>query len=167
MNLLFRLIAIVLKARHYRTGEFQPLETARLGFRVLPTDLDFNLHMNNARYLSLMDLGRVDLLNRLGLLRLAFRGRWFPVLGAVSVRFHRPLTLWDRFELSTRVTGWDEKWIYLEQRFEREGKPVATGQVKGLVRGPEGSIPTPAILERVGVVQPSPALPPEALRLPE
>jgi acyl-CoA thioesterase FadM len=167
MNLLFRLIALVLRARHYRTGTFRPLDTARLRFRVLPTDIDFNLHMNNARYLSLMDLGRVDLLNRLGLLRLAFRGRWFPVLGAASIRFHRPLKLWDRFELFTRVTGWDQKWIYLEQRFERGGKPVATAQVKGLVRGPEGSIPTPAILEQAGVDEPSPTLPVEALRLPE
>jgi acyl-CoA thioesterase FadM len=167
MNLFFRLLRIILRARHYRAGTFQPLEDARLWFRVWPTDLDFNLHMNNARYLSLMDLGRVDLLNRLGLLRLAFRGRWFPVLGAVVIRYHRPLLLWNRHELISRVAGWDEKWFYLEQRFERQGKPIATARVKGLVRGPAGSLPTPEILEQIGVRMASPPLPPEMLGLPE
>ncbi|HEY7681644.1 MAG TPA: thioesterase family protein [Gemmatimonadales bacterium] len=167
MNLLFRLLAIVLRARHYRAGDFAPHETARLVFRVLPTDLDFNLHMNNARYLSLMDLGRVDLLNRLGLLRLAFRGRWLPVLGAVSIRYQRPLQLWNRYELLTRIVGWDEKWFYLEQRFERVGKIVATAHVKALVRGPTGSLPTVQVLDALHHRDPSPSLPPEVLRLPE
>jgi acyl-CoA thioesterase FadM len=167
VNLLFRLLAIVLRARHYRANGFDPLGTAVLTFRVLPTDLDFNLHMNNARYLSLMDLGRVDLLNRLGLLRLAFRGHWFPVLGAASIRYHRPLKLWQRVSLSTRILGWDEKWFYLEQRFEREGKPVATAVVKALVRGPSGSIPTDQVLSAVGERRASPALGAAAARLME
>lgn len=167
MNLLFRLLAIVLRARHYRAGGVDPLGTAVLTFRVLPTDLDFNLHMNNARYLSLMDLGRVDLLNRLGLLRLAFRGHWFPVLGAVSVRYHRPLRLWQRVSLSTRILGWDEKWFYLEQRFEREGKPIATAEVKALVRGPAGSIPTEQVLSAVGERRASPELGEAVQRLAE
>ena len=167
MNLVFRLLAIVLRALHYRAGAFDPLGEARLAFRVLPTDLDFNLHMNNARYLSLMDLGRVDLLNRMGLLRLAFRGRWLPVLGAVSIRFHRPLRPLARFELSTRILGWDDKWFYLEQRFERAGKPVATAHVKGLVRGPDGSIPTREILASIGVALASPDISAMQLKLPD
>ena len=32
--------------------------------RVLPNDLDLLWHMNNGRYLSLMDQGRVDLMVR-------------------------------------------------------------------------------------------------------
>lgn len=167
MNLWFRLCRIVLRALRYRTGAFDPLGEARLTFRVLPTDLDFNLHMNNARYLSLMDLGRVDLLNRMGLIRFAFRGRWFPVLGAVGLRFHRPLKLWNRHDLFTRITGWDDKWFYLEQRFERGGKPIATAHVKALIRAPEGSLPTARILATLGLALTSPPLPEAARRLPD
>lgn len=157
----------MLRARNYRAGAFEPFGEARLTFRVLPTDLDFNLHMNNARYLSLMDLGRVDLLNRLGLLRLAFRGRWLPVLGAVSIRYQRPLHLFERVDLVTRIVGWDEKWFYLEQRFEREGKPIATAHARGLVRDREGSIPMSRVLQELGVILSSPPLPVEIQRLPE
>jgi acyl-CoA thioesterase FadM len=159
MNLLGRLLLIVLRAMRYRPGSFAPLDEARLRFHVMPHDLDFNLHVNNARYLALMDLGRVDLLNNLGLIRLAFRGRWFPVLGQVSIRYHRPLFLFQGFDLVTRIVGWDAKWFYLEQRFEREGKPVATAYARALVRGPQGSIPTDEIIAVLGFAIGSPDLP--------
>ena len=35
--------------------------------RVWPNDLDTNAHMNNGRYLTLMDLGRFDLMTQCGL----------------------------------------------------------------------------------------------------
>jgi len=34
-------------------------EESRVGFRVLPTGCDVNLHMNNGRYLAFMDQGRL------------------------------------------------------------------------------------------------------------
>jgi acyl-CoA thioesterase FadM len=91
MNLFGRLLLVVLRALRCRRGAFAPLDPARIRFHPMPHDLDVKLHVNNARYLAFMDLGRVDLLNRLGVMRLAFRGHWFPVLGLVSIRYHRPL----------------------------------------------------------------------------
>ena len=44
---------------------------SRLAFRCLPTDIDFNVHLNNARYMMLADLGRIDLFVRAGLITLA------------------------------------------------------------------------------------------------
>lgn len=167
MNLLGRLVMVLLRALRYSRGGFAPLEAARLRFHVMPHDLDFNLHVNNARYLALMDLGRVDLLNRLGLLRLAFRGRWLPVLGQVSIRYHRPLFLFQGFDLVTRIVGWDPKWFYLEQRFEREGKPIATAFARALVRGPEGSIPSDRVVAVLGFTIASPELPAEARQMAE
>ena len=167
MHLLLRLLLVLLRARRYRAGDFPPLGEARLAWRVLPNDLDFSLHMNNARYLSLMDLGRVDLLARLGLVRLAFRGHWMPVLGAVTIRYHRPLGPFDRYELASRLLGWDEKWFYIEQRFEAGDKLIARAVVKGLFRAPDGSIPSAAVLAHVGHAEPSPPLPPEVSALPQ
>ncbi|WP_375731226.1 thioesterase family protein, partial [Azospirillum sp. B506] len=69
MNLIFRLLAVAVAAiysawRGRRTGLLEP---STLRFRVWPTDLDLNLHMTNARYFSVMDLGRTDLAIRVGL----------------------------------------------------------------------------------------------------
>ncbi len=160
MNLIGRLLLLLLRGFSY-PGDHPPLEAACTPFRVMPHDLDFNRHVNNARYLQFMDLGRLDLLNRLGLVRLAFRNKWFPVLGGVVIRFHRPLHLLQRIELYTRVVGWDEKWFYLEQRFVREEKPVATAYARALLRGPGRSLPTEEVLASIGLHLPSPPLPPE------
>jgi acyl-CoA thioesterase FadM len=47
-----------------RRGPLDLLGESVVRFRVWPGDLDFNLHMNNGRYLTLMGLGRLDLMAR-------------------------------------------------------------------------------------------------------
>jgi thioesterase superfamily protein len=75
MNVVFRLARVLLRLLGSSAPPMPPFGEARLRFRILPHDLDLNFHVNNARYLSFMDLGRVDLMGRLGLFRFAFRGR--------------------------------------------------------------------------------------------
>lgn len=157
MNLLGRLFLVILKSLGYQRGTFHALDTGILRFRVLPHDLDINIHVNNARYLQWMDLGRFDFMNRLGIFSDAFKRRWMPVLGAVNIRYHRPLHFMQVVELRTRVLGWDEKWFYMEQTFSREGKPIATAYAKALFRGPERSITSAELLELMGYTDPSPA----------
>jgi len=163
MNLYLRLIRILLAAL-FRRRDLTPLETREIAFRVLPNDLDPNWHVNNGRYLTLMDLGRIDLTIRMGLLRPAIRNGWMPVLGGAMIRFQRPLKLWQPYTLRTRLLAWDEKWLYLEQEFASEGKRVAIAVVKGLIRGRSGSIPTAEVMRVVGFDLPSPEFP-DYLRL--
>ena len=51
------------------------LDQDALQMRVWPNDIDFNFHMNNARYLSLMDFGRMHLLARVRVLEHILRSR--------------------------------------------------------------------------------------------
>jgi acyl-CoA thioesterase FadM len=138
MNLLFRLILVVLRAR--RRPPLGPLDESVIHSRVLPTDLDLNFHLNNGRYLTLMDLGRVDLMVRVGMVGELWRRRWNPVIGSVTVRFRRPLGLWRRFSIHTRLLCWDDRWVYLEQRFTRGGDEAARAVVKAAFVGPEGRV---------------------------
>ena len=62
MNLLVRLVWLLLS--HRRRGPISIWDQAVTPMRVLPNDLDLLWHMNNGRYLSLMDQGRVDLMVR-------------------------------------------------------------------------------------------------------
>ncbi len=66
MNLYCRLLFLL--ARIWRLPRRGLLEPSRAAFRVLPNDCDLNFHMNNGRYLSFMDLGRVHLMAQTGLL---------------------------------------------------------------------------------------------------
>ncbi|MFN7710331.1 MAG: acyl-CoA thioesterase [Holosporales bacterium] len=149
MNLLLRLILLLLTVRsRSRLGLFDESE---LVFHVLPTDLDLNMHMTNSRYLSLMDLGRIDLMFRTGVGRQALKRRWGVALGASTIRYRRSLTLGQRFVLKTRVVGWDEKWVIMEQKIEREGELIAHALMKGVFVARGKSVPTREIFASIGV----------------
>ncbi len=145
MNLIFRTLIVTLSA--VRRPRLRPLQSSVVHFRVLPNDLDINLHMNNGRYLSLMDLGRLDLMMRLGVMRELFRLGWRPVIGSLTIRFRRPLDPFQRYEIHTRLVCWDEKWMYLEQRFEAHGEMAAIALVKGLFLQRDGTVPPQAVID--------------------
>jgi acyl-CoA thioesterase FadM len=95
---------------------------------VWPHDLDLSLHMNNGRYLTLMDLGRLDAMVRSGLWREVLRHKWTPIAGAITIRFQRELRLFQKFRLDTKLLCWDASLVVMEQIFVIDGGP-RDGQV--------------------------------------
>lgn len=139
MNLYLRLFILMIKA--FCTRQYSlPMDTVVSEFRVLPNDLDLNLHMNNGRYLTIMDLGRLDLLRRNGILLPALRRKWFPIVGEIQVMFFRPIGLLQKYSLHSKIEFVDDKWFVLSQVFKCGDKVMATGLIRGLLRGPEGNI---------------------------
>ena len=129
MNLFFRMIRIIITAFAGRPATMEAVHAVH--FRVWPNDLDTNLHMNNGRYLTLMDLGRVDMMIRAGLARTIMREKWMPVIAGISMIYRRSLSPFERYRLETRMLGWDDRWVYLEQTFIRaNGDLAARGFVK-------------------------------------
>ncbi len=159
MNLFLRLLWLAL-TRRWR-APMPALGPCRTPFRVLPTDLDVLRHVNNGVYLSMMDVARVDLITRAGLAKpLRARG-WYPVVMAATIQFRRSLTLFQRFEIETRVLGWDEKAFLVEQRFLRGEQAIAHALVRARFLSRAGEKVTPLdVLALVG--RPSlPSAPPD------
>jgi acyl-CoA thioesterase FadM len=163
MNLIFRFLRVFISS--LMRSRMGPLESSSLSFRVLPTDLDLNLHMNNARYLSFMDLGRTDLLLRVGLLDVVRQERWRPVVGSIDIRYRRPLRPFQNFRLRSRLLCWDEKWLYLEQWIESARGVHAIATVRGLFVTGKGSVPSRTVLDRMGYPEESPPFPTQVLCL--
>jgi acyl-CoA thioesterase FadM len=149
MSLFFRSLRVLLVSLLSST-KLAPLDTSSVPFIVWPNDLDLNGHMNNGRYLTVMDLGRFDLIARTGLAKTVLRERWQPLIGAATIRFRRSLQPFARYTLQTRVVGWDEKWLFIEQRFEQKGELVAQAYVKGLFRRKHENVPISALLSAMG-----------------
>uniref|UniRef100_F6S0A7 Protein THEM6 n=2 Tax=Monodelphis domestica TaxID=13616 RepID=F6S0A7_MONDO len=85
--------------------------------RVLPSDIDLLLHMNNARYLREADVARAAHLTRCGVLgALRALGAHF-VLASSCVRYRRSMNVLEPFEVRTRLLGWDGHAFYVESRF--------------------------------------------------
>lgn len=103
-------------ARAHRAPTLPATQAVASHFRVLPHDIDINSHLNNGRYLQLIDLNRAEWLIRTGIWAVIWRNQWKPILGAVSIQYRRELRLWDRARIETSLLGWDNRWTYLEHR---------------------------------------------------
>ncbi len=135
MNLYIRVLYVLIRS-FFAPRITSIADVARVRLRVWPNDLDFNMHMNNGRYLTVMDLGRFDLILRNGLMKLMLKQKSVPILGSAKIRYRLPLMPFQQFDLETRVVGWDDKWIYMEQRFiiahgPKAGAVAAIAVVKG------------------------------------
>ncbi|XP_015269619.1 PREDICTED: protein THEM6-like isoform X2 [Gekko japonicus] len=93
---------------------FEPFVLRNL---VLTTDLDYMLHMNNARYLREANFATCTFLTRYGLAAALKTLGGSAVLSASCSRHRRPLRLLERFNIRTRILGWDDHAFYLEQLF--------------------------------------------------
>ncbi len=157
MNLLFRLVYTALAA--LGRGRLGVLDESVVRLTVLPGDLDVNGHMNNGRYLTLMDLGRVDLLIRTGIVRAMRVNRWRGVVASVAVSFRRALDPFARYELRSRLLCWDERWFFMEQRFTRGGELAAYAVVKIQFSARGGRLRPQDVVRATGSVIESPPVP--------
>lgn len=142
--------------RTLRNERMHPLSEVRLPMRVWPFDVDIYLHLNNGRYLTLMDFGRFQHALRTGMMQTMSARGWKPILGEARVEFIREIRTFRRFELVTRLAAWDEKWFFMEQRFECGGEVHARGIVRGVVKQGRKTIPPSELMEALQLDVPSP-----------
>lgn len=128
VNMYLRWLLMNLKQR--RAPRLAYDEVAATPFRVGLADLDVLRHMNNGRYLTCMDLGRLDLMQRAGIWREFKRRGWYPVVVAQTITYRRSLELGQRFAIESAMLGFDERAAYLEQRFVSGGEIVARAFVR-------------------------------------
>ena len=106
-------------------GRYRFGDESRLSFRCLPTDVDTNLHLNNARYMMLADVGRIDIFLRAGLLDLARKRRWAPMMGGLQVVYVREIRLWKKFEVVSTIETWEGSQVIGRHRFVLDGGETA------------------------------------------
>jgi acyl-CoA thioesterase FadM len=149
MSLIFRLSWVVLMSFFRRRMDL--LEWSKLKLRVLPTDLDINFHMNNGRYLTLIDLCRMDLFLRTGLLRLMLKYRWAPAISSLTMEFRKPLRLFQKYTLRSRIVRWDRRLVFSEHEFLVGKRVVARGTSNTCLVGRNGIvIPPEQIVKLLG-----------------
>jgi len=97
------------------TKTFQDWVFAR--YRCMPWDLDANVHMNNVKYLKYLERGRVEFMIHTPWLQ-EMHGRGFKALIAnTEISYVKEIRPLQRFKVETRISSWDEKYIYMEQLF--------------------------------------------------
>lgn len=156
LNSFIRIPALVLRQRIRPLRRIGLFEEDIVRLRVWLQDIDFNVHLNNSRYLSFMDYGRVHSWAASGILDITVRRGWKPLAGSISITYRRSLGFLKPFELATRTVCWDDKWFYQEHIFRSSEGLSAIAWVKVLFRGKEGNIPPQQIVDMIapGAVSP-------------
>ena len=157
MNLWLRLIRMLL-ARPWRQ-RVDPFSTTVVRMRVWPLDLDLNRHVTNGRYFTMADIGRMDYVLKTGAFRTALRRKAVPIVGDAWGKFRRELKLFEAFEIHTRMLGWDEKWIFLEHRFVKDGRVAGVVVMRGVFRAASDLVKPSEIVRDLGMPEQSPPLP--------
>jgi acyl-CoA thioesterase FadM len=118
-----RLLRMTLTARS--RGPYRMGDESRLSFRCLPTDIDSNLHLNNARYMMLADVGRIDIFMRAGLIGMARKNGWAPMMGGLQSVYVREIRLWRKFDVVSTVETWEDTQVIGRHRFVLEDGQTA------------------------------------------
>lgn len=127
--------SIVLNTRNKIRKEFQPLPfltTVKRSFRVGIFDIDFNLHINNARYMVFMERARWDHPVQTATWDVMFKNKLNPIIAGIEMGYIREIRFGVKFDVETRYLGWDEKYVYIEQRFVVGSNVHAYGLVKAV-----------------------------------
>ena len=157
MNLFFRLFLTLLRYRFKKPVPI--LGPCTTSFRCWPTDLDTFMHMNNGRYFSIMDLARIDYMGRAGLLKEFSKRGWYPLVVAETARFKKSIEPFERFDIQSKVIGWDDKAILIQQSFIRDGVTVCEAVVRSrFLKKTGGTVSISEILDATGITHESPEL---------
>ena len=139
MNLYFRLVWIIIRSYFKPRIDFSGKIVLRL--RILPNDLDINGHLNNGRYLTILDLGSIDLFLRSGIFFRVIRNHFRPMIGGLLVTYRKGLSLFERYTLTMQIKAWDDKWNYFKFEFKKlDGQLSAAGYFKGALVSKNGFV---------------------------
>ncbi len=125
-----------------------------------PWDIDLWMELNNGRTLTIMDLGRVVLFRRMGVIGAMRRKGWAGTIAGASVRYRRRVRMFDRIEMRSRIVGWDDRFTYAEQSLWRGDECCSHALLRmAITRGGRGIVPSAELAQELGFAPESPPLP--------
>ncbi|CAO3563869.1 unnamed protein product [Mortierella alpina] len=105
--------------RHGKGFRIKPTDTSIVRERVWVDDLDLNFHFSNSSYGKNCDYARVKYVTSLlgpSVLPLHPMRRIAFALGGNQMWFKKEITLFQSYEIRTRLLTWNQKWFVIEHR---------------------------------------------------
>lgn len=141
-----------------RLGLFDPHVSTHI---CLPWDIDPWMELNNGRTLTLYDLGRIPMARRMGLDRIMKANGWGLAVAGNTTRYRKRVKMFDRLQMHSRVLGWDQRFIYMEQSMWKGGECTSHILIRSALigAGRAGIVDPSALAKACGLPEASPALP--------
>ncbi|WP_208351871.1 acyl-CoA thioesterase [Pseudaestuariivita rosea] len=125
-----------------------------------PWDLDMWMELNNGRTLTLYDLGRLPLAQRVGLFSALRREKWGLTMAGVTVRYRRRIHAFEKIEMRSNTLFWDDKFIYIEQSlWKKNGECASHALYRSAVTDKNGIVTPERVLAAIGADDSAPDCP--------
>jgi len=145
-----RLAKVLIIKRSQSKLDFYSRDSDTISLMVLPQDLDPFLELNNGRYVTLLDLGRYGYGARVGINSFLKKNRWSLTIAGTYNEYRHRLRLFQKFELKTKIIGYDADWFYFFQKIERKGKTHMASIVKYAFTSKNGIVKPKEVLAAMG-----------------
>ena len=143
-----RLLSTILRAKF--KSKIDANQMTSLNFYVWITDIDVSV-MNHAALLTVMEVGRLDFMVRTGFFRVANKNKWFIPSQAISAQFYKPLKVFQKARLHSKISYVDNKWIYMEQKITRNNKDIAFCLTKSTIKNGKITVPTEVMVNELNL----------------
>lgn len=131
MTLYFRLLIIMFKILF--SPKRHPLDIFISNFRVLPSDCDLNFHITSSRYPAFIEAASIHQMGQMGIFGKMLKRGCFPINANYDVTYIRPIKPFEKFRIVSRIVTWDNKYLYMEHRFEVDGELRAFGMARAVI----------------------------------
>ena len=142
-----KLLTAIISARF--RSKLSPDGVSEIDFRVWITDVDASI-MNHAEIMTVFEIGRIDLMIRTGFFRLARKNKWYFPSRSIMVQFIRPLKIFQKARLSSKILHMGDRWIYTEQKITRDNKVISICVVKNTVKKGKETVSPIEIADKLG-----------------
>lgn len=137
-----------------------PIDGEHVNFmRAWPWDIDPYGDLNNGRILTLSDIGRICLAQRIGLIGALRRRGWGMAMAGSAPQYRKRVTMWRRLEFRSRLIGRDVKFLYMRHLLLADDEPAAEIACRLAVTERRRLKPTAEVVAEISAPDWAPALP--------
>ncbi|GCE99126.1 hypothetical protein ZYGM_002112 [Zygosaccharomyces mellis] len=91
---------------------------------VSPFEVDFYLHKSNSTYFEELDFNRTALMTRIFQKLGLDKGLPYIPVANVFTNFLKEIKPFERYQISSAILCWDQKWIYIMSKYTKKNGKV-------------------------------------------
>tara|TARA_B100000900_G_C20062379_1_gene506506 strand:+ start:14 stop:535 length:522 start_codon:yes stop_codon:yes gene_type:complete len=145
-----RFVRVIISKRFKSKKDFNSQEEDTINLMVMPQDIDPFLELNNGRYVTLLDLGRFGFGVNVDITKFLKENNWSLTITGTFNNYRHRLRLFQRFQLKTKILGYDENWFYFFQKAVRNNKTYMASLVKFSFTSKNGIVLPKKVVEAMG-----------------
>ena len=145
-----RFIRVVISKSFKVKKKFNGQEEDTINLMVMPQDIDPFLELNNGRYVTLLDLGRFGFAVNVDINKFLKTNNWSMTITGTFNNYRHRLRLFQRFQLKTKILGYDENWFYFFQKAVRNEKTHMASLVKFSFTSKNGIVLPKEVIKAMG-----------------